>query len=275
MAGFFKREISAWMDGTESLTAEEYRVYDVVLNLIYLQEGPIVEHEAGMAGRCNMHRLKFRKALDTLVRLGKIVLADGKLSNSRAISEISKFSKPKKSPSVNSDPKAATPSQPPANPQPTHRQPGGGLADNPLKNKGPDSILDYIEDYKEEKKGSEAKASGAAAPPVYSDSRHELWGEGVAILSQLGVPEKSARSNIGRWLRSTKDDCLVVLGAIQRARDARVGDAIPWVTQAISGDANGTNWKNGGGGGRQGAPNPKRGFAAYALEQARRAAGDS
>lgn len=90
---------------------------------------------------------------------------------------------------------------------------------------------------------SEANASAAdAAPagqPVYSDSRHELWGEGVAILRQLGEPAKSARSNIGRWLKSSRDDAATVLGAIQRARDNRVIDPIPWITQALRTDANG------------------------------------
>lgn len=69
--------------------------------------------------------------------------------------------------------------------------------------------------------------------PVYTDSKHELWGEGVLILLALGVPEKSARSNIGRWLRDTREDPHRVLGAIQRARDARIIDPVPWITRAI------------------------------------------
>lgn len=72
------------------------------------------------------------------------------------------------------------------------------------------------------------------AEPVYSDSRHELWGEGVAVLGQLGVAEKSAKSNIGRWLKAIKDDCPTLLSVIQRARDNRVIDPIPWITQALS-----------------------------------------
>lgn len=81
-------------------------------------------------------------------------------------------------------------------------------------------------------KKPEANASGASKP-IYSDSKHELWGEGVAILSQLGMPERSARSNIGRWLRDAKEDAQAVLGAIQRARDGRVIDPVPWITRAL------------------------------------------
>jgi uncharacterized protein YdaU (DUF1376 family) len=87
------------------------------------------------------------------------------------------------------------------------------------------------------KKDSEANASAAdAAPakhPVYTDSRHELWGEGIPILEQLGISERSARSNIGRWLKDTADDAQAVLGAIQRARDSRAHNAIPWITNAL------------------------------------------
>jgi hypothetical protein len=72
--------------------------------------------------------------------------------------------------------------------------------------------------------------------PIYTDSKHELWGEGVQILQQLGVPNRSARSNIGRWLRDQRDDAQRVLGAIQRARDARVIDPIPWITRALATD---------------------------------------
>jgi hypothetical protein len=74
--------------------------------------------------------------------------------------------------------------------------------------------------------------------PIYTDSKHELWGEGVQILQQLGVPDRSARSNIGRWLRDQRDDAQRVLGAIQRARDARVIDPIPWITRALATDGN-------------------------------------
>lgn len=79
----------------------------------------------------------------------------------------------------------------------------------------------------------EANASGAGRP-VYADSKHELWGEGVPILTALGVPERSARSNVGRWLKDAKDDAQAVLGAIQRARDHRVIDPIPWITRALN-----------------------------------------
>jgi hypothetical protein len=111
---------------------------------------------------------------------------------------------------------------------------------------------------KKEKKDSVANATAADAAseavvrlepekPVYTDSKHELWGEGVPILVSLGLTDRAARTNIGRWLRDVSDDAQQVLGAIQRARDNRIMDAIPWITRALNtGHGNGQNRQNGG-----------------------------
>lgn len=96
-------------------------------------------------------------------------------------------------------------------------------------------------------RSSEAKASDATASnvsretlfdeqpklPVYTDTKHEVWTEGVLILVSLGVKESKARSMVGLWLKNTKDDAVSVLGAIQRARDNRVGVPIEWITRAL------------------------------------------
>jgi hypothetical protein len=81
--------------------------------------------------------------------------------------------------------------------------------------------------------------------PVYTDSKHELWGEGVPILIGLGLPEKRARQMIGMWLGQQRDDAQKVLAVIQRARDNRVFGPIEWITKALNG---GQNAKAGRGG---------------------------
>jgi hypothetical protein len=94
-----------------------------------------------------------------------------------------------------------------------------------------------------QKTESQTKAialDAGASRPVYTDSRHELWGEGVQVLVQLGVPDRAARSNIGRWLKDAQDNAQSVLGAIQRARDARVFEPIPWITRALKSNIFGT-----------------------------------
>lgn len=69
------------------------------------------------------------------------------------------------------------------------------------------------------------------ARPVYTDSLHELWGEGIPILCQLGMKNSAARSNVGRWLKV--HDAASVLSAIQRARDLRVIEPVAWISRAL------------------------------------------
>jgi hypothetical protein len=117
----------------------------------------------------------------------------------------------------------------------------------------PDTADPYVASLYLQKTESQTKAialDAGASRPIYTDSRHELWGEGVQILVQLGVADRAARSNIGRWLRDARDDAQSVLNAIQRARDARVIDPIPWITRALTSNSgnrigNGTA-RNGG-----------------------------
>lgn len=86
------------------------------------------------------------------------------------------------------------------------------------------------------KKGSEANASGADAPPaepVYTDAKHRLYGEGGPILMSLGLDRDKARQMIGVWRKTVRDDCEQVLQAIIAARDHKVSDPIPWVTASL------------------------------------------
>lgn len=67
-----------------------------------------------------------------------------------------------------------------------------------------------------------------------TDVRDLLWSEGVSsIKRQTGKTEASVRSLIGRWCRDTRDDCRLILSAINQAEVDRVGDPIAWVTRSI------------------------------------------
>ena len=55
------------------------------------------------------------------------------------------------------------------------------------------------------------------------------------------MKETAAEALIGRWLKRSGDNAEAVLGAIQRARDGRVIDPIPWITAAIKPKANGSS----------------------------------
>jgi hypothetical protein len=92
MVAWYKHDIPAWMNGTENLDADCYRVYHVICQLIYLNEGPIARNEQGIAGRCKMHVLRLRKCIDQLITLGKLTInPDLTLDQPRANLELRKI----------------------------------------------------------------------------------------------------------------------------------------------------------------------------------------
>lgn len=249
MVAYYQHDIASWMDGTESLSDGAYRLYHVICQLIYLHGGPITYNPHGLAARCNQRpELVTRYYAPQLLKAGKIRIENGKVLNARCQSELSRI-EDRRAARKSGPASARSPSA--TGPLATRPMPATGpLASKSLKNKEPDqqTILDSID----KKDRTEAIASAAAAAvPVFTDSTHELWHEGTAILCQLGLPDKSARSNIGRWLRDSGGDATKVLGAIQRARDARTREPIPFVTGALK-----TNSK----------PRGRSGFLDLALE---------
>ncbi len=87
-----------------------------------------------------------------------------------------------------------------------------------------------------------AKAKGETAPKVHlaeagqSDWRTQLFREGVPILTGLtGKPTASARPLIGKWLKSSRDDCRRVLRVLEDARDANPIDPVAWIEAALRG----------------------------------------
>lgn len=85
----------------------------------------------------------------------------------------------------------------------------------------------------QKEEGSVAKATGGS-PRATSDSIETVWDEGVSGLKAMGVSDRDARSNVGRWMKATGNDAEKVLSAIQRARDHGTRDPIPLVGRIIS-----------------------------------------
>lgn len=189
MVAYFNRQIAAWMDGTESLDDGAYRAYDVILNLIYLNEGPIVAHESGIAGRCNQHPLKFRRNLEKLIEAGKIYrTADGKLANAKAESVLLSIDKRSRNP-------RRTPDAPP--PVPGGSSGGGseGVAGGspggndrkPLKSKESESSappLDLLDSLDKTLSVANATAKPVKTMTPAEIERKELFDRGKAVLGQ-------------------------------------------------------------------------------------------
>ncbi len=89
MVSFYKHSIVDWRDGTAALSDRAYRVYHVVVEQIYLNEGPIVLHERTLAGLSNRSVRDLRIALQELIEAGKLSLdGEGRITNRRAELEL-------------------------------------------------------------------------------------------------------------------------------------------------------------------------------------------
>lgn len=225
MVAFYKHDIAAWMHGTAGLSDAAYRAYHVICQFIYGHEGPIPPNERYLAGACRQSVRTFRRAYCELIDAGKLIEEDGLIHNKRAENELSSIGN-----------------------QRSIAKKGGensGKARNShtAVNKTNDlheaaREQTRLEKTREESKNgsfaSDADASPTPSPsPIYTDSTHELWGEGVPILASLGVPDGKVRPIIGRWLKQS-GDAQAVLSAIQRARDHRVIEPIAWITRALT-----------------------------------------
>jgi uncharacterized protein YdaU (DUF1376 family) len=202
---FYKRDITAWMDGTEALSDGAYRAYDVIVNLIYLHEGPITLNEKGIAGRCNQSTRAFRCHLRELFDSGKLRLDSGKLVNVRAEKEIEILRKPTKSPERSDKP----------------------LENNTARNNGAKPIS--LDKTREDKNRQEKISADAL-----DDPRAVLFDEGITLLVALGLKEARARPMIGRWLRDASDDAVRVMDAIRRAKSQSVAEPISWISANLN-----------------------------------------
>jgi len=83
---------------------------------------------------------------------------------------------------------------------------------------------------------SEAKASGANAPAtvVPIDAKTALFREGIDTLSAMtGREPYSLKSQVGRWMKLTGEDCASILGVIRQARAKNVIEPIAWIEAAL------------------------------------------
>lgn len=86
----FTHDIVSWSEGTQSLSDDGYRVYHVIAQLLWLNEGPLPFNEREIAARCNMAPVKLRRTIAALVTARKIWLRDGRIYNLRILTDIRK-----------------------------------------------------------------------------------------------------------------------------------------------------------------------------------------
>ena len=85
---WYKRCGADFIHGTMMLTLEEKGAYSLCLDLIYDRGGPIPDDARWLSGVCGVSIRKWNALRERLVSLGKLIVEDGHISNSRAAFEI-------------------------------------------------------------------------------------------------------------------------------------------------------------------------------------------
>ncbi|NYD82086.1 uncharacterized protein YdaU (DUF1376 family) [Ochrobactrum intermedium] len=80
---------SDFMHGVRGLSAQEVGVYMMMLCRIYEENGPVEFHVMRLSTYCGMRESTFVKTVEKLIKLGKLQLVEGKITNHRAEAEIS------------------------------------------------------------------------------------------------------------------------------------------------------------------------------------------
>jgi hypothetical protein len=90
---------------------------------------------------------------------------------------------------------------------------------------------------------AKVESGGSGGNRVELEPTQWLWTEGVALLRQLGVSEKAARGNVGRWLKAGHDPASIKTLVVD-VNHKGIGDPVPWITKALG---NGKETRNGHG----------------------------
>jgi DNA-binding MarR family transcriptional regulator len=85
---WFRFHIDAWLNGTFGLTPNEIAALITILCDLYDNEGFARLDRNLLARRCGLRPSSFDKALDTLVRRGKVVVEEGFLTSRAVTAEI-------------------------------------------------------------------------------------------------------------------------------------------------------------------------------------------
>lgn len=208
---------------------DQQLVYVTVLLRIYEVRGPCPDTLDALSRRVGFNKRRVSEALDALYRAGKLLSVGPGIMNPFAERVLS-------------------------NGQAKHEKlaaagrKGGTTAQKNIKKKQADppspasatpkqEDLDLEEEKKEDVGANAPTTPGAGAPSDADaplDVRTKLFRDGLAALRRItGKGDGACRSLIGKWLKNTDEDCVVVLRAIEDCEHFRPGDPIPWILGAL------------------------------------------
>jgi uncharacterized protein YdaU (DUF1376 family) len=220
MPEFYKMDPALWDVRTSNLTLEQEAAYLRIVNAIHKHKSPVPNNDRVLAGMFRVSTRKARALVNALIDAGKITLDGDYLTNERAVSDLVHRGFVSVSMAENGE------------------KGGRTRAENAAKSL---NVIDTgqatasIREEKRREEYTEAKASDGQAVllPVPDDEfASGVWTRGVAFLARHGVPERQARSFIGK-LRKDHSDA-EIFAAFSDCSKAGAVDPIPWITRALT-----------------------------------------
>lgn len=191
------------VEGTVGMTFELKTTYAFIIDLIYMQNGRLPDDARYIAGLLNCSVRKWNSIKKELLRLDKIQLTDGFISNYRAVTVLESLGKYQDKQAKNRS----------------------------ASNKNNDLQKPWLNHTDTDTDVSEEVRTSSGEPP---DFKKQLFDEGVEYLcSFLGCEKSSqARSFLGKMLKGSGDDPVPILNLIRQAKEKNVADPISWISAA-------------------------------------------
>ncbi len=201
---YYKAYPRDFIEGTIGMPFEIKCAYRVVLDLIYMQGGELPDDARYISGLLGCSIRKWKTIRNALVEMGKIQVSGEFLTNYRAVSEIETLAKLQDKQRENRF--------------------------RPNKNSNLQSPRsDHTEPEPEPEPDKETIATAMDAGGV---ARSGVWKNGLTDLISLGMPDRSARSAIGKWCKDHGQS--KISEAIASAVSAGTGDPVAYIEKILT-----------------------------------------
>lgn len=214
---WFKFYPASWASGVRGLTLTQKGLFIELISLMYDKDGPLTESDEELALQIGARLPTFQAALGRLIDRGLITRDERGLMSRRAAKEINLRAQ-KCTKAANSAAKR------------------WGKCEQKQKASNADALRTQCEGNAKamllddrSKKLEKVPASPDEASPVPEDDRTILFREGLGFVMSRGIPERQARSLLGKCLQLCGDDATAVLEAVREAYRTRPAELQPWL----------------------------------------------
>lgn len=220
---YYKAYPRDFIEGTVGMRLELKGAYRLVIDLIYLQGGNLPDDPRYISGLIGCTVRKWKSLRNELIDGGKLFVNGEFLSNERAVSELETSRKLRDKNADSARERWKNNTLPDANAKLTR-----GLKPEP----------EPEEDTLEANASNDGDAVEAEAflSQKIDATKEAIWKRGVPFLTERGVPERQARSAIGKWLRDAGSSQLY--DALAQAAGSGTEDPVPYITKVLQPEKN-------------------------------------